>query len=82
MAAATAKLSNLQISARKVRLVADLMRGQRVSDARDTLQFTLKGAAKPLQKTCPQSRHLPCEHTTGSKTNARTNEDITGRGRA
>ena len=50
MAAATAKLSNLQISARKVRLVADLMRGQRISDARDTLQFTLKGAAQPLLK--------------------------------
>ncbi len=50
MAVATAKLSNLQISARKVRLVADLVRGRRISDARDMLQFTLKGSAKPMLK--------------------------------
>lgn len=50
MAVSTAKLKNLQISARKVRLVADLMRGQKVSDARDILQFTVKGSAKPLLK--------------------------------
>jgi large subunit ribosomal protein L22 len=50
MAVATAKLSNLQISARKVRLVADLVRGQRIQDARDTLQFTIKDSAKPLLK--------------------------------
>lgn len=50
MAVATAKVMNLQISARKVRLVADLVRGQKVSDARDILRFTVKGAAKPLLK--------------------------------
>lgn len=50
MAVATAKLSDLQISARKVRLVADLVRGQRIADARDTLRFTIKGASKPLLK--------------------------------
>lgn len=50
MAVATAKLSNLQMSARKVRLVADLVRGQRIADARDTLRFTIKGSAKPLLK--------------------------------
>ena len=50
MAVATAKLSNLQISARKVRLVADLVRGKRIQDARDTLQFTIKDSAKPLLK--------------------------------
>lgn len=50
MAVATAKLMNLQMSARKVRLVADLVRGQKVIDARDLLQFTIKASAKPLLK--------------------------------
>ena len=50
MAIANAKLSNLQISARKVRLVADMVRGQRIADARDTLQYTIKGSSKPLLK--------------------------------
>ena len=50
MAVATAKLSNLQMSARKVRLVADLVRGKRIADARDTLRFTVKASAKPLLK--------------------------------
>ena len=50
MAVATAKLKNLSMSARKVRLVADLMRGQKVADAREILQFTVKDAAKPLLK--------------------------------
>ena len=50
MADATAKLSNLQMSARKVRLVADMMRGRKVTDVRDILQFTLKDSAKPLLK--------------------------------
>ena len=50
MATAVAKLKNLSVSARKVRLVADLIRGKKVPDARDTLQFALKGSAMPLRK--------------------------------
>jgi large subunit ribosomal protein L22 len=50
MAVATAKVTNLQMSARKVRLVADLVRGQKVAAARDILRFTVKDAAKPLLK--------------------------------
>lgn len=50
MAVATAKVMNLSISARKVRLVADLVRGQKVSEARDILRFTVKGASGPLLK--------------------------------
>ena len=49
MAVATAKVMNLQISARKVRLVADLVRARRCP-TRDILRFTVKGAAKPLLK--------------------------------
>jgi len=50
MATATAKLKNLPVSARKVRLVADLIRGKEVAEARDILQFTLKTSATPLRK--------------------------------
>jgi large subunit ribosomal protein L22 len=47
---AVAKLSNLGMSARKVRLVADLIRGKKVAAARDTLRFTVKGCAEPMRK--------------------------------
>jgi len=50
MPLATAKLKNLPISARKVRLVATLIRGKKVSHARDILHFTLKGSAEPMLK--------------------------------
>ena len=50
MATAAAKLKNLPISARKVRLVADMVRGKKVADARDILRFTVKGCATPLRK--------------------------------
>lgn len=50
MAGAIARLNNLGIGARKVRLVADMIRGRKVADARDTLRFTLKDSAKPLLK--------------------------------
>jgi len=49
-AQARARLSGLQMSPRKVRLVADMIRGKRVADARDILQFTVKGCAEPLRK--------------------------------
>lgn len=46
----TAKLKYLRISPRKVRLVADLIRGKRVSEAQTLLEFTIKRATKPLKK--------------------------------
>jgi len=45
-----AKLSHLRISPRKVRLVADLVRGKSVSQALGLLSFTRKKAADPVQK--------------------------------
>ncbi len=45
-----ASLNNLRISARKCRLVADLVRGQAVVPALDQLKFTNKAAAGPLHK--------------------------------
>lgn len=50
MPTAVAKLKNLQISPRKVRLVADLIRGKKVSAARDILYVTVKDSALPLRK--------------------------------
>ncbi|MHB8135782.1 MAG: 50S ribosomal protein L22 [Anaerolineaceae bacterium] len=45
-----AKLSNLSISAQKVRLVVDTVRGKPVVDAINTLKFMTKSAAKPVEK--------------------------------
>jgi len=45
-----AKLSNLRISARKVRLVADMIRGKSTDKAVAILNFTTKRAAKPMLK--------------------------------
>ncbi len=45
-----AKLRSYRMSPRKMRLVADLIRGMDVQDALDTLQFTKKAAAEPIRK--------------------------------
>ncbi len=46
----TVKLRHLRIAPRKVRLVADLIRGKSVEEARVILQFTVKRAAPPVLK--------------------------------
>lgn len=45
-----AKLNYLRIAPRKVRLVVDLVRGRRVSEAEDRLYFVKKKASKPVGK--------------------------------
>ncbi|MBZ1345083.1 MAG: 50S ribosomal protein L22 [Candidatus Nealsonbacteria bacterium] len=45
-----AKLRNLRIAPRKVRLVADLIRGKRVEEAQTILNLTIKKACQPLLK--------------------------------
>ena len=50
MPTAIAKLRNMQIAPRKARLVAGMIRGKRVADARDILQFCVKGSAEPIRK--------------------------------
>ena len=47
---ATAKLRHLRVSPRKVRLVADLIRGKHVEEALNILQFTNKVSSQPLAK--------------------------------
>ncbi len=44
------KLKYLRIAPRKVRLVADLIRRKKVEEAQTILDFTTKGATKPLAK--------------------------------
>ncbi len=45
-----AKLKNLRMSARKVRLVVDVVRGLKIDKALDSLNFLKKEAAKPVAK--------------------------------
>lgn len=45
-----ARLSNYRQSPRKVRLLADLVRGRKVTEALSILDFTAKRAAKPMKK--------------------------------
>jgi large subunit ribosomal protein L22 len=50
MNTATAQLNNYRQSPRKVRLVADLVRGKKVEQAISALQFADKKAALPIEK--------------------------------
>jgi large subunit ribosomal protein L22 len=50
MASANAKAKFLRVAPRKMRLVADMVRGRTVAEARDILQFTPRGAAPVLRK--------------------------------
>ncbi|MBN2309653.1 MAG: 50S ribosomal protein L22 [Candidatus Hydrogenedentes bacterium] len=50
MAQAISRAKHVRVSARKVRLVADLIRGKKVSDALDILMFAPQGAAPVLKK--------------------------------
>ena len=50
MAEAIARARFIRMAPRKLRLVADLIRGKTVEEARDTLAFTVKGAAPVLAK--------------------------------
>jgi large subunit ribosomal protein L22 len=48
--AVTARLNNLRIAPRKVRLVANLLKGMSVDDAMAELHFLSKATARPLEK--------------------------------
>lgn len=50
MTEATAKLNSYRQSPRKVRLVARLIKGKKVADAKNQLTFTTKRATGPLHK--------------------------------
>jgi large subunit ribosomal protein L22 len=46
-----AKLRYTRTAPRKMRLVADQVRGKRLEDALTILEYSLKGASKPIEKT-------------------------------
>jgi len=50
MAYAVARAKHVRIAPRKVRLVADLIRGKKVLEARDVLAFTSKASAPVVLK--------------------------------
>jgi large subunit ribosomal protein L22 len=51
----SAKLNHLRIAPRKVRMVADLIRGKKASKALVFLNFSSKKAARPLRKLLEQA---------------------------
>ena len=51
----TAKLRYLRIAPRKVRLVTDLIKGKKVEEAQNILNFTQKRAASPVLKLLEQA---------------------------
>ena len=50
MATAVSRARLVRIAPRKVRLVADLIRGKKVGEARDILTYTLKASAPIVRK--------------------------------
>jgi len=55
MVTVTAKLRYLKIASRKVRLVANLIRGKKIEEAQNILNFTIKKASLPLLKLLKQA---------------------------
>lgn len=68
MAEVKAQLNNLRVSPRKVRLVADLIRGKNVAIARQQLTFLVKRSSDPMLKLLNSA-------IANAKNNAKMNED-------
>src|SRR6185369_12963772 len=68
MATATATLSNFRQAPRKMRLVANLVRGKKVTDVLTNLEFTTKKASLPIKTLIlsalanAKSREIPTEN--------------------
>jgi len=55
MAEAVARAKTLRVAPRKMRLVANLIRGKKVSEARDILRFVPKAASPAMSKVLGQA---------------------------
>ena len=64
-----AKLQYLKITPRKVRLVADLIRGKKFEEAQNLLRFTQKRATLPLLKLLSQAFANAVNNNSGVKEN-------------
>lgn len=69
MTEARAQLNDYRQSPRKVRLVADLLRGKKIEEAMTTLSFIPKRSALPIQKlltsalaNLPAGRQVPVDN--------------------
>lgn len=60
----SAKLSGARLSAQKARLVADMVRGKKVGDALDILEFSEKKASSIIKKVL-ESAIANAEHNQG-----------------
>lgn len=60
----TATAKYVRVSARKARLVADLVRGKGVADAQAILAYSTRGAAEPVRKVL-QSAIANADHNNG-----------------
>lgn len=54
---ATARARQVRVSARKARIIADLVRGQSVEKAIEILKFSTMAAARPIEKTVTSAMH-------------------------
>ncbi len=54
---ARARARHIRMSPRKVRIVADLVRGQTVENALEILKFSNKAAARPIRKVVVSAMH-------------------------
>jgi len=66
---ATAKLRYIRIAPRKVRLVADRIRGKRVQEAQSVLDFTTNKASLPILKTLLSAVSAARNNFEGKETN-------------
>jgi len=73
MPVAVARVRSERGSARKMRLIADLIRGKKVAEARDILRFTVKGGSPLLTKLLASA--VANAESEAAKTRARINTD-------
>ena len=73
MPVAVARVRSERGSARKMRLIADLIRGKKVAEARDILRFTVKGGSPLLAKLLASA--VGNAESEAAKTRTRINTD-------
>lgn len=78
--AITVHLKHLRISARKARLVADLIRGKTVQEADTILEFTRKKAVKPVKKLLHSAMATAENDFQKNRSNLYISEIIVGEG--
>ena len=73
MPLAVARVKHQRGSARKMRLIADLIRGKKVAEARDILRYTVKGGSPLLSKLLASA--VANAESKAAETRSRVNTD-------